>query len=128
MMCSNILKNLLDGKIHHHLSLKRHFILRRNVRKTSDKLRIIYYDLETTGLNFPTHQGVQICSIAAISHGDSYSTFNHCFIPTCEIHPKASKINGFKVSGDCLYKNNELVKDALPIKGTWLMSSLQKLI
>ena len=53
------------------------------------KMVVVYYDLETTGLNV---QRDQIISIGAITeNGDSFEKF---IVPTCRIHKKATNIHG----------------------------------
>ena len=79
-------------------------------------MKVIYYDLETTGLDHRTrHAGVQICSLGAYFK-EKNEKFMKYLIPTCNVHPMASRINGFQILDDELYKHGELLKDAVPLK------------
>ena len=78
--------------------------------------RIVYFDLETTGINHSTqHEGVQICSIAAASifHRKKFKSF---LTPTCNFQSGATRINGMKLINGKLYKHNQPVQNAVKIK------------
>ena len=69
------------------------------------RMTVVYYDLETTGLNNENRQrGVQIVSIGAVT--ERGSTFHRYIIPTCKISAEATGIHGIK-----LRKNGRLVKN-----------------
>ena len=57
-------------------------------------MSLVYYDLETTGLNPPNHEGIEIISIGAIIAGseEGYEVFIH---PEGGIQPGATNLNGF---------------------------------
>ena len=78
-------------------------------------MTVIYYDLETTGLNNEERQrGVQIVSIGAVTeHG---ATFHRYIIPTCPISDKATDIHGIELIDGQLYKNDYLKENALDPK------------
>ena len=90
-------------------------------------MTIIYYDLETTGLNNENRQrGVQIVSIGAVTeHG---SRFHRYLIPTCQISPEASSIHGIELINGRLFKNGDWKdnalrpKDGLQLFMNWLDS------
>ena len=60
--------------------------------------RIVYFDLETTGLNHRNrHEGVEIISIGAVSmRGQRFMNFIH---PTCPIMPGATSVHGMTSNG-----------------------------
>jgi DNA polymerase III alpha subunit (gram-positive type) len=72
-------------------------------------MKIVYYDLETTGFN---HAAVQICSIGAIYRGQE---FHRYLIPTCSIPRAATNIHGMSKVNGYLYLNGRLVEEAVPI-------------
>ena len=98
------------------------------------KLRLIFFDLETTGVNPESnHDGIQICSIAAsfvdLEDGQDHSQlFEAYFKPTCDIQPEASKVNGMEMRGNDLFMGGKLVEEALQIDDgiqsfiTWINS------
>ena len=67
-------------------------------------MTVIYYDLETTGLNNEERQrGVQIVSIGAVTeHG---ATFHRYIIPTCPISPEATNVHDIELIDGRLCKN-----------------------
>ena len=69
-------------------------------------MTIIYYDLETTGLNNQNRQrGVQIVSIGAVTeHG---ATFHRYIIPTCQISDGATAVHGIELINGRLFKNGD---------------------
>ena len=76
-------------------------------------MTIIYYDLETTGLNNQNrHKGVQIVSIGAVTeHG---SRFHRYIIPTCQITAEATAIHGIRLRKDRrLFKKRKWKQNAL---------------
>jgi DNA polymerase III epsilon subunit-like protein len=82
-------------------------------------LKIIYFDLETTDVRPPNDPGVvQILSIGAISErsGSAGKEFTQYMIPTCEINPEASRINGMTVRDGRLFLKNQLVPNASSVK------------
>ena len=82
------------------------------------KPKIIFFDLETTGVNHPArHDGVQICSIAAATStaNGKWRKFTKFLIPTCNFMFKATEINGMTVVQKKLYKHGKEVKEAVPI-------------
>lgn len=84
-------------------------------------MKIVYYDLETTGLNWNRdaklhHVGVQIVSIGAYFKRDE-KKFESYLIPTKPIDPDATKVNGMSLNSDGdLVRNGSVVKDALELK------------
>lgn len=83
-------------------------------------MKIVYYDLETTGLNFNriprlNRLGVQVVSIGAYFKKDEKKFMNY-MVPTVQIDPNATKINGMTLNDDGeLTKNGSVVKDAVTI-------------
>ena len=75
---------------------------------------VVYYDLETTGLNNQERQrGVQIVSIGAVT--EYGATFHRYIIPTCEISEEATNVHSgltcfmdwlSSQNADCLVKFN----------------------
>ena len=97
-------------------------------------MTIIYYDLETTGLNNQNrHRGVQIVSIGAVTeHG---SRFHRYIIPTCQITAEATAIHGIRLRKDGRlfkkrkWKQNALYpKDGLQLFMNWLDSKNAKVL
>ena len=80
--------------------------------------RIVYFDLETTGIDHSTqHDGVQICSIAAsTSNCSTVHKFKYSLTPTCNFQTGATRLNGMKLIDGKLYKHNQPVKNAVNIK------------
>ena len=75
-------------------------------------MKLVYFDLDTTGLNKPTHEGVEIVSIGAICDEE---TFHVEMIPTIGISKGASEVNGYrKQGGKLLYRGNEVVEAIQP--------------
>ena len=84
-------------------------------------MTVIYYDLETTGLNNRGRQrGVEIVSIGAVTeHG---ATFHRYIEPPCDIDPEATAVHGISlINPGYLIKNGEWKENALDPK-----SGLQK--
>ena len=80
---------------------------------------VVYYDLETTGLNTQERQrGVQIVSVGAVTeHG---ATFHRYIIPTCEISERATDVHGIYKQNGLLFKDGILKQNALdPQSGLW---------
>ena len=75
-------------------------------------MTVVYYDLETTGLNkYGRQRGVQIVSIGAVT--EFGSQFHRYIIPTCGISSGATQIHGIsKINGE-IYKNGWLKSNAL---------------
>ena len=63
---------------------------------------IVYFDLETTGLNHPTQKGVGIVSIGAILGKKEFHRF---MFPRYPITPRATEIHGIVKDGDKLLLN-----------------------
>ena len=61
--------------------------------------KVVYFDLETTGLNHRTkHSGVQIISIGAVtSRNQKFETY---ILPTCPISQGSSNVHGITLDGD----------------------------
>lgn len=80
--------------------------------------RIVYFDLETTGIDHSTqHDGVQICSIAAsTSNCSTVHKFKYSLTPTCNFQTGATRLNGMKLIDGKLYKHNQPVKNAVSMK------------
>lgn len=79
-------------------------------------MKVVYFDLETTGLNHQSrHEGVEICSIAAINRPSRQRFYQH-LIPQVPFMPAASRVNGMTKRHGYLFKNGELVANALPIE------------
>ena len=75
-------------------------------------MNLVYYDLETTGLNNRERQkGVQIVSIGAVT--DSGATFHRYIVPTCGIESRASEIHGIYKEDGRLFKDGVLKQNAL---------------
>ena len=73
---------------------------------------VVYYDLETTGLNTQERQrGVQIVSIGAVT--EYGATFHRYIIPTCEISEEATNIHGIFKEGRLLFKDGVYKPNAL---------------
>ena len=104
-----------------------------NIRKISKRStsrpplslpKIIYYDTETTGLDPKTYEIISIAAISDIPDPkvdiftlpdpfmDISMKFEQKIIPTCPIHPKASKVNGFTVQDGKLFHLDKEVTDA----------------
>ena len=85
---------------------------------SKQQLRVVYFDLETTGIDHSTqHDGVQICSIAAsTSNGSTVHQFKYSLTPTCNFQTGATRLNGMKLIDGKLYKHNQPVKNAVNIK------------
>jgi len=78
-------------------------------------MKLVFYDLETTGLHVPSgHENVQICAFA-LRFKDTNKTSLYHFIPTCGISAGATRINGFQKINENLFKHGEFVEDAYPI-------------
>jgi len=78
-------------------------------------MKIVYYDLETTGVSHAEkHKNVQILQIGAVE-GDTDQMFEEYLMPTCQIDPDATKIHGLSVAGDKLRLHGKKV-NALPMK------------
>ena len=76
-------------------------------------MKLVYFDLETTGINFPMQQqGVEIVSIGAVCEEEK---FHVEMIPTTEIQRGASVVNGYKKEeGKLLYRGKEVVEAMQP--------------
>ena len=73
---------------------------------------VIYYDLETTGLNnFRRQRGVQIVSIGAVT--EYGATFHRYIMPTCKISKGATNIHGIYKENGFLMKNGRVLENAL---------------
>ena len=82
-------------------------------------LRVIFFDLETTGIDPKTqHDGIQICSMAASTYAKEGEPkkFLAYVKPTCAFQPKASEINGMTMEGDNLMKKGKKVETALLLR------------
>ena len=78
--------------------------------------RIVYFDLETTGINHATkHEGIQIAAIAAASIFPR-KKFKSYLTPTCNFQTGATRMNGMKLINGKLYKHNQPVQNAVKIK------------
>ena len=72
-------------------------------------VKVLYFDLETTGLNG------QICSMAFLS-SDGGENFFRFLIPKCSFHPMATKINKMTLLNGKLHHNGKIVDSAVPIE------------
>ena len=81
----------------------------QNKNKAKVGMKVIYFDLETTGF------GGQICYMAFLSSEGS-SKFTKFLIPECPFNPMATKINKMNVLDGKLYKGGEIVDTAVPIE------------
>ena len=82
-------------------------------------LRVIFFDLETTGADERTqHDGIQICSMAASTYAKKGEAkkFLAYVKPTCAFQPIASRINGMTMEGDNLVKDGKIVETALSLR------------
>ena len=78
-------------------------------------MTVVYYDLETTGLNNAKRQrGVQIVSIGAVT--ECGSTFHRYIIPTCQISKGATSVHGITKRNGKLRKNGRRKPNALDPK------------
>ena len=74
----------------------------------------IFYDLETTDFDPKNqHRGVEIISIGAIN-GKTGEEYHKYMVPTCDIHPDASKVNGIEKDGDGLVLKGQRLKAGDP--------------
>ena len=86
-----------------------------NNDKSEDKnkaevgVKVIYFDLETTGFNG------QICSMAFLS-SEGGSNFTKFLIPKCLFDPRATMVNKMTVLNGKLYQNGKIVETAVPIE------------
>ena len=81
-------------------------------------LRVIFFDLETTGKDDSTqHDGIQICSMAASTYAQEGEAkkFLAYVKPTCAFQPMASYMNGMTMEGDNLVKDDKIVETALSL-------------
>ena len=69
---------------------------------------IVYFDLETTGLNHPTQKGVGIVSIGAILGNKKFHRF---MFPRYPITPRATEIHGIVKDGDKLLLNGSPISN-----------------
>ena len=76
---------------------------------TYSDIKVIYFDLETTGFNG------QICSMAFLS-SDGGSKFTEFLIPKCSFDPRATMVNKMFVLNGKLYQNGKIVETAVPIE------------
>ena len=75
-------------------------------------MTVVYYDLETTGLNNEDRQrGVQIVSIGAVT--EYGATFHRYILPTCPIDTEATEIHGIQMINGRLFKNGYWKENAL---------------
>ena len=82
-------------------------------------LQVIFFDLETTGIDSRTkHEGIQICSMAASTYNKEGEPekFVAYLKPTCPFQPGASKVNSMKMKGGDLVKHGKIVKTALSLR------------
>lgn len=85
----------------------------------TDKMKVVYYDLETTGVNHSEkHKNVQIIQIGAVVEGSDES-FSQYLIPTCDIEQESTKIHGIAVKGTGLSLHGK------PLKCTEMSKGLQ---
>ena len=77
--------------------------------KAKRRVRVIYFDLETTGFNG------QICSMAFLS-SEGGSEFTKFLIPKCSFNPRATMANKMTVLNGTLYQNGKIVETAVPIE------------
>ena len=75
----------------------------------NSKVKVIYFDLETTGFNG------QICSMAFLS-SEADSKFTKFLIPKCSFNPSATMTNKMTVRNGKLYQNGKIVETAVPIE------------
>jgi len=81
------------------------------------KMKIVYYDLETTGVNHSEkHKNVQIIQIGAVVDGSGH-TFSQYLVPTCEIDKDSTKIHGISLSGSGLSLKGKQLKCTEMSKG-----------
>lgn len=85
----------------------------KNEDKTKSKakvgIKVIYFDLETTGF------GGDICSMAFLS-SEGGREFTKFLIPKRPFNPWATKINKMNVLDGKLYKGEKIVDTAIPIE------------
>ena len=72
-------------------------------------MSVCYYDLETTGLNPPDHQGVEIIKIGATTDRgrESKRDFEVFSQPRGPIDPRATEVHGFYKINGTLYSNSD---------------------
>ena len=81
----------------------------KDKNKAKVGVKVIYFDLETTGF------GGQICYMAFLSSKGG-SKFTKFLIPECPFNPMATKINKMNALDGKLYKGGEIIDTAVPIK------------
>jgi len=78
-------------------------------------MRIVYYDLETTGVSHADkHKNVQLLQIGAVDADDG-KEFEQYILPTCEIDSDATKVHGLSVAKEGLLLRGKKV-DAVEMK------------
>ena len=79
--------------------------------------KVVYFDLETTGLNHRTqHSGVQIISIGAVT--SRTQTFETYILPTCPISQSSSDIHGITLEdGELVDKDGYILQAQDPQDG-----------
>ena len=76
-------------------------------------MSVVYFSIDTTGLDV---SGAEICAIGATTPDGWH--FYQCIKPNVQIEQKASAIHGMRVFQGSLWKNNEVIHDAMePRKG-----------
>ena len=97
----------------------------KDENKAEVGVKVLYFDLETTGLNG------QICSMAFLSSngGRKFSKF---LIPKCSFHPGATMKNKMTLLSGKLHHNGKIVESAVPIEDglqhfvDWLKKLIKK--
>ena len=80
------------------------------------RIKVVYYDLETTDLDYRfQNEGVQICNIAAF-YENEYCMFEQFMLPTCPISVGASHLHALQVHNGRLFKHGGLVENACPME------------
>ncbi|MBN3314054.1 PML protein, partial [Atractosteus spatula] len=69
---------------------------RRNATQSQSEYTLVFFDLETTGLD------VAACDIVQLSAISGEETFNLHMVPRCRMTDEASRITGFTVQGQAL--------------------------
>jgi len=83
-------------------------------------MRLVFYDLETTGVNHhEKHKDVQILQIGAVVE-ESGKTFSKYLIPTCDIDKESTKIHGISTT------NSGLSLHGAPLKCTEMSKGLSE--
>ena len=77
---------------------------------------LVFFDLETTGLNVEEDEIVQIAALANTAESEEFSVF---ILPSMEISEGASNVNGMTV------QHGQLVRNGRVLSSTDILSALK---